>query len=299
LEKQARLFNKSFLTRTVSAILYGGAWIGLSYLGGNFFSVFITSIVFLMAVEYVSLMLAREIDAGRWIMPLCAVVYPIIIWGQPLIASHGMGSPGVTERLFALGAGTVLVFFSRSIIRMPEKNGFEEVTVGIAGTAYIGIAMSHVLLLRSCPGGCDLVWALLGILWMTDSLAYIVGIAIGRHRLAPLLSPKKSIEGAVAGVVGGILGIFLVRYLTLTVTGTGSESLLVSAPYWKLAVLGAGISIVGQVGDLAESMIKRWAGVKDSGHLIPGHGGLLDRMDSLLFAGPVMYYGIRLLEGVS
>jgi phosphatidate cytidylyltransferase len=113
--------------------------------------------------------------------------------------------------------------------------------------------------------------------WFTDSLAFFVGKAIGKHPLAPTISPKKTREGALAGLVGGILaGACIAAFATL--------------PVWQGIVLGMGVSIGSQIGDLAESAMKREAGVKDSGTLLPGHGGVLDRFDSLLFAGATVYY---------
>jgi CDP-diglyceride synthetase len=120
---------------------------------------------------------------------------------------------------------------------------------------------------------------LLGILVFADSFAFFVGHALGRRRLAPRVSPGKSVEGALGGLVGGVVGAFAVRQL-------GLPDL---APL-QTAGLGVAVAAMGIVGDLDESLLKRWAGVKDSGTLFPGHGGMLDRIDSLLFGAPVLYY---------
>jgi phosphatidate cytidylyltransferase len=123
-------------------------------------------------------------------------------------------------------------------------------------------------------------WLMFGLLvnWVGDTGAYYVGRKFGQHKLAPMVSPGKSWEGAAASVVTGV--VFGLIYLPLTIKGT---SLLVSG------LLALAANVAGQVGDLAESAIKRGAGVKDSGTLLPGHGGLLDRVDSTLFALPVLY----------
>jgi phosphatidate cytidylyltransferase len=120
---------------------------------------------------------------------------------------------------------------------------------------------------------------LLGVIMGSDTLAYFVGHAVGRHRLAPALSPGKTVEGAFGGLLGGVLGALVVRHL-----GLGAVSVAAAV---LLGLLTAG---AGMLGDLFESLLKRWAGVKDSGRLFPGHGGALDRLDSLLFGAPVLYY---------
>jgi phosphatidate cytidylyltransferase len=124
----------------------------------------------------------------------------------------------------------------------------------------------------------------MGVLVVSDSAQYYAGRAFGRRPLSPTISPKKTVEGAVGGVVFGTLAmIFGGRYVF-------------ESPAWMLALVGAAISLLGIVGDLFESLLKRSAGVKDSSHLIPGHGGVLDRIDSWLFAAPVYYVFVRYLS---
>src|SRR5262249_18467098 len=123
------------------------------------------------------------------------------------------------------------------------------------------------------------VTLLLAIIMASDTLAYFVGHAWGRRSLAPVVSPSKTVEGAMGGLVGGVLGALAVRSLGLP-----------GLPVLHAAALGVVVAALGIVGDLDESLLKRWAGVKDSGTLFPGHGGMLDRLDSLLFGAPVLYY---------
>jgi phosphatidate cytidylyltransferase len=114
---------------------------------------------------------------------------------------------------------------------------------------------------------------------VADTFAYFFGHAFGRHKLAPRISPGKTVEGGLAALVGGVLAALAVRQLGLP-----------SLPLLDTVLLGLGVTILGTLGDLFESLLKRWAGVKDSGTLFPGHGGALDRLDSLLFGAPVLYY---------
>jgi phosphatidate cytidylyltransferase len=152
---------------------------------------------------------------------------------------------------------------------------------------YVGWLLGHALLLYRLAGGGALILVLVGTTWLGESAAWVVGSTIGRHRLAPTISPHKTVEGAVAQVVASLLG------------GLALGAWLV--PEWSvLRAGGAGLvlGVIGQIGDLAESVIKRSAGVKDTGHLIPGHGGMLDRIDGLLFNAPALYY-YAVLGGVA
>ena len=145
---------------------------------------------------------------------------------------------------------------------------------------YIGWLLGYgILLHHTSPIGDELVVFLVGVTWIGETSAYLVGSAIGRHKLAPVISPKKTVEGAVAQVVASVISAALLGAWLLPQCGTG------------VAVAGGVLlGVVGQVGDLAESVIKRSVGTKDTGGLIPGHGGVLDRIDSLLFNLPAFYY---------
>ena len=134
-------------------------------------------------------------------------------------------------------------------------------------------------------GSVHLLFFALALNWAGDSVAYYVGRSIGRHRLAPVVSPKKSWEGAAASVIGSVL-------LSLLYLG----HFLPALALWKVAIVAAVANVAGQCGDLAESAMKRGAGVKDSGRLLPGHGGMLDRVDSSLFALPVAYVLLVMLH---
>ncbi len=149
----------------------------------------------------------------------------------------------------------------------------------IALAMYLGWLLHYFIVLRALPRG--LWWATFGLLltWTTDSGAYFVGINLGKHKLWPRLSPKKSWEGAVGGWISGILGALLL-----------GEILLPGISWEQWLLLGAVVSFVAPFGDLSVSMLKREIGVKDSGNLIPGHGGMLDRLDSLLFVVPLLFY---------
>ena len=149
---------------------------------------------------------------------------------------------------------------------------------------YAPVLFSFVFLTRSLPGGIYLVWLIFISSWICDTFAYLTGMAFGKHKLTPVLSPKKSVEGAVGGVagsalVGALFGrIFLERVIP-------DPDII-----WITALLSGAGAVVSQIGDLAASGIKRNHGIKDYGKLIPGHGGIMDRFDSVLFTAPIIYY---------
>jgi phosphatidate cytidylyltransferase len=146
------------------------------------------------------------------------------------------------------------------------------------GAIYIGWLLGYAIWLQGRADGPQLVLFLVGVTWAGESAAYLVGSSVGRHRLAPILSPGKTVEGAIAQVIVSIAAALALGFWLLPACGL-------------LGAAGAGVvlGVIGQVGDLAESAIKRSIGTKDTGDLIPGHGGMLDRIDSLLFNAPALY----------
>jgi phosphatidate cytidylyltransferase len=149
----------------------------------------------------------------------------------------------------------------------------------VAGIVYIGWMLSYWSELRNLENGRGLAyWSMLTIM-MSDTCAFFVGRTWGKHRMAPSISPKKTWEGAAGGLLGGIIvSIILGILFTLPFT------------YWQLVIFGFGISVVAQIGDMVESLLKRNTTVKDSGKLLPGHGGILDRIDSFILTGFLVYY---------
>lgn len=159
----------------------------------------------------------------------------------------------------------------------------DQVMLAFFGFFYVTIMLSYIYLTRMLPEGVFTVWLVFICSWVCDTCAYCVGVLFGKHKMAPILSPKKSIEGAIGGLVGaGLLGA-LYGFCIVTFAG-GTISPFI---YGIICVVGAMISMVG---DLAASGIKRDNQVKDYGKLIPGHGGILDRFDSVIFTAPVVYY---------
>jgi len=151
------------------------------------------------------------------------------------------------------------------------------------GMLYVAVLLGHFILLRQLAQGISLIFFVLFITWLADTGGFVFGLSFGRHALAPTLSPKKTIEGLIGGVIFSVLGAIISHFWFVPFFSLG-----------ECAILGVGIALVGALGDLAESAIKRSVSVKDSGTIIPGHGGVLDRVDSLLLTGPVFYYYVIL-----
>lgn len=189
------------------------------------------------------------------------------------------------DRLIPVGIGLLFVCFSLLFlfrIRTIEAAA-REVSFALLAFIYIPFLLMHLVQLRLTPFGIEWLFVIMLIVMTNDSAAYYTGSAFGKHRLYPLVSPKKSVEGAIGGLCGSIGGSLLAKFTffpQLSFTDAIATALVVG--------------VVGQAGDLFESLLKRSFGVKDSGTIIPGHGGVLDRLDSILFAAPVTYYYVLL-----
>ena len=166
----------------------------------------------------------------------------------------------------------------------------EEITIVFFGVFYVAVMLSYLFQVRQMPDGGYLVWLIFLSSWGCDTCAYCVGVLFGKHKLAPVLSPKKSIEGAIGGVAGAAVLGFLYA-LTFQTQMAGIKN-----PQLVCALACAIAAVISQIGDLAASAIKRNHRVKDYGHLIPGHGGVLDRFDSMIFTAPAIYFAVTFLR---
>ena len=171
-------------------------------------------------------------------------------------------------------------FSSQKLSIVPNRIG-----IVFLGIIYVPFLLAHVTLINKLPQGIWWVLLLLATVWVGDTFALLIGSWWGRHKLSPQISPRKTVEGFFACFIGAVLTVFAFKALFLP-TVRGADALFV----------GLGIALFGQLGDLSESMIKRGAKVKDSGSLIPGHGGVLDRLDSFFFAAPFLYYFLKFTE---
>jgi phosphatidate cytidylyltransferase len=191
-----------------------------------------------------------------------------------LVAAADNGFEWWTRALALL----VVLPFLPIILTFRVERGLSDYLWALGAIMYVGFLGSHLVLLRDAPNGRD--WVLLAIFatFATDTAAYFVGRLFGGTKIAPAISPGKTLEGSLGGIAGGIAAVLVLNWALDA--GAGAE----------IVGLAALLPLVAEIGDLAESVIKRSAGVKDASHAIPGHGGFLDRLDSILFTVPLVYY---------
>ncbi|HEV7665781.1 MAG TPA: phosphatidate cytidylyltransferase [Chloroflexota bacterium] len=255
--------------RFVSGAIAVPFLLGVAYLGEPVYGTFIV-----LACAYAAWEIRGMLRTGGYVphdLALfgTAVFLPLDAWLRP--DSWSLAADGV---LFLVVI--VLVSLMTLLLRPSRERALDGWALSLVLALYIGGLMQFYIPLRGLPTSSPGFWvmALLGLSWVCDSSAFFVGRAIGRTKLAPTISPKKSVEGAVAGLAASaVFGLVL--------------GLIGGLPLLLMAGYGLTIAAATIVGDLVESLIKRQTGVKDSGVLIPGHGGLLDRMDSLLFCAPL------------
>lgn len=219
--------------------------------------------------EYGALTAPKETWADRSLALALASLIPV--------AAFTGGLPTLTGSLFL----PVLVLAGRHILAGGSDIGhrLEALLRSLFGIYYVGFGLSHFVLLRGLEDWKPWILSILAVTYLGDGAAYLVGSTLGRTKLSPLLSPKKTVEGALGGLAGSLLALAVCKFLFF--------------PGWALGqVIGVAflLSASAQMGDLLESLVKRSVGAKDSGTWLPGHGGILDRVDSILLSGPVGYY---------
>ncbi len=262
--------------RILSALAGIPLILALVYLGGPYYAFFILLVANLGIREYTALLKSRGYHLPGFIGYAGTTVFMTMLY-LDLFLDVELVLPAVLFIMMSL-AVFLLIYF--------EKTDIRELALILWGIIYLGGFGGYMILLRQLPQGLTYTFLLLVGVWSNDSFAYFAGIKWGKRRLAPEISPKKSVEGACAGIAGTILLALLVAIFFPGWIGLAPG---------KAVLLGLGISVFAQLGDLLESAMKRYFEVKDTGQLIPGHGGVLDRFDSLLFTAPMVYYFFTLL----
>ncbi len=213
------------------------------------------------------------------------LLYLGLLWTLALVLSpHYRNS----DLLPMVVTAAILVSLICLLFRPSKKKGFHQWAWTIVGALYVGWMLSYWLNLRGLEDGRNWVYLAMLTTFANDTSAYFIGRARGRHRLAPEISPAKTWEGALGGLSAAVVAaVVIAMVLKLISTGLGGPFVF---RYWQIIVLGFLVGIFAQLGDLVESLLKRQMGVKESGNLLPGHGGVLDRFDSLIFVGAMVYY---------
>ncbi|MFZ6026928.1 MAG: phosphatidate cytidylyltransferase [Chloroflexota bacterium] len=246
-------------------------------MGGWLFTLFALAVVVMAAREYVNLFEPLGFKASAWIVLPGVVV---------LVGSRYIG--GFSNAPLALSL-IVLATMAYHLVAYERgrENAATDFAISISGIVYIGWLGAYFVSLRALPDGMWWLFLVLPCIWLADSAAYFVGIRFGRHKLAPRLSPKKTWEGYFGGVIGGTLSGMLIGLIIGWLAPPWTV-----IDFWSGGVIGFLMGVLPTLGDLGESMIKRQVNVKDSGDIIPGHGGFFDRIDSWLWAGVIAYYAI-------
>ena len=187
-----------------------------------------------------------------------------------------------------IGVLTVLLL-AVYVLAFPKFNS-EQITMVFFGFFYVALTISYIYRLRISDAGAYSVWLIFISSWGADTMAYLTGILIGKHKIAPVLSPKKTVEGCIGGVVGATL-IGLIYSLIFK----DDLSKVYDNPVLLFTIVSAVASVVSMIGDMAASAIKRNKDIKDYGSLIPGHGGILDRFDSVIFVAPIIYFLLKFI----
>lgn len=233
--------------------------------------------------EYLSLCEGYGLRCPRW-LPLtgCTLLFAVSFW-MPAFLLAAM----LLSALAFLGICTLL---------SPLNRVLGDATSAFFGLAYVVFPLVLAPMITTQENGTSQLLFLLVVVWAGDIVALYVGRSIGRHPMAPVLSPKKTWEGAAGSMVGSIAaGLGLVE-LGAHLYRHGIALVLYAQPWWYWVLMAVLLNVAAQLGDLLESAIKRGAGVKDSGSLLPGHGGVLDRIDALLLALPVLWYALLLRQ---
>jgi phosphatidate cytidylyltransferase len=266
------------MKRILTALVLIPLVIALVFLGPDWLvTVAVGTVALLAAWEYLGIAQAAGSKPPRIpVLVAIAILFAVsLLWPDKLVATLGALS---------------LVLLVYDAFAVPVAEALQAAANSVFCLIYAGFTLIALPMLRSSEDGKSLVTFLLCAVWAGDIIAMYMGRALGRHKLAPKLSPNKTWEGAAGSLVGSVLVTVGLIYLAAQLAKR--DILILAFPgalgHWLL--LAVIVNLAAQVGDLAESALKRSAGVKDSGTLLPGHGGVLDRIDALLLAAPVLWY---------
>ena len=263
-------------TRVITSLIGLVILIALIALGNLLvFWLLVSSVIVVGLWEFYRLAAARE-------LPVYQLPGVLLGWLLSLAPLFAASLPGIlTEFTFTLIVLALLLY--ALLTKRPLAESLPALALTLFGVFYVSWLLSHLVLLRGLSNGKELVFYVLLVVWAGDTGAYYAGSHLGKHPLAPAISPKKTVEGAVGGLLASVLVSCIAKWTFLPLLD-----------YHDCAILGILLAIISQLGDLCESMLKRAVNVKDSGAILPGHGGMLDRLDGVMFAAPVLYYYVIL-----
>ncbi|HWY19928.1 MAG TPA: phosphatidate cytidylyltransferase [Candidatus Acidoferrum sp.] len=259
--------------------------------------------VFAAAVALVTVQEFLKLTESYGVQPLRLPTYIFVGLLFLLLAVTTAETPQVSALKFVLGAGFAsaiapFLFLTITMRRSQMAGAYPAAAASAFAFVYIALPMAMLVQLRQQWAGAFWLLYLLLVVWAGDIFAYFVGRSVGRHLMAPRISPKKTWEGAAASLAASlVVGTLLFTYalqISSFLLRIGliqrRDGLFEKQELWPIILLTVVLNVAAQLGDLVESLIKRGAGVKDSGNILPGHGGMLDRIDALLFAAPVLWF---------
>lgn len=257
--------------RIITGVVAAALFIPFVIYGGAPFALVVCALAIVGFYEILK-MKGISIVSVPGLLGLLALLILVIpeTWSTEVVQFLGYDS----KLMIVYGIAALLLIY---IVLVKNKMTFDEIGFILLGVFYVGLGFHYFIETRFI--GLEFVVYVLLVVWTTDSGAYFVGRKLGKNKLWPEISPKKTIEGFVGGIVIAVLFAILMQMIYPFATS-----------YLQLIVVTILVSIVGQMGDLVESAVKRHYGVKDSGTILPGHGGILDRFDSLLFAVPLLHF---------
>jgi phosphatidate cytidylyltransferase len=263
------------LKRTITSIVLLIVGFPVLIFGGFPYFLFVGFLIVAAAWEYVDLFQAMKMRPSRW----------LVVGGVTVIITARFYFPEFAIPVLTFAIMALMAFHLIDYERGRDCAALD-FGASIGGLVYLGWVGAYLFDLRLVENGGWWVMLVLPCVWIADSGAYLIGVAYGRHKMSPRLSPKKSWEGYAAGAFSGLLGGGFLAY-AYSVWGP------LNLPVWLGALFGLVIGLLTPLGDLGESMLKREAGMKDSGNIFPGHGGAFDRIDSWLWAAVLGFYFIQ------
>ncbi|MBQ3199118.1 MAG: phosphatidate cytidylyltransferase [Firmicutes bacterium] len=260
-----------FQERLISSVVIVALIFGSMYIGGWVWTGLVMLLILGAQKEYADMM---KVKGYKVPLPLLQILAVLMVG----IQSYNIG---IISEL-----AIVLSFVAMVTWLISTQDDFANYAYGLVGYMMLAWSLSFLVCLENIYEGWWITLLAFLVVWTTDAGAYCIGMLIGKHKMAPVISPKKSWEGAIGGTLCCLLAVNVYNDLFL------------QYPWWFMTVLALVCSVLGQIGDLLESWLKRWVGVKDSGDLIPGHGGLMDRFDSMVLVAPLLYYLLVLYHSV-
>lgn len=238
------------------------------------FLLLITVVAGLGLFEFYHMLSVKGFPCWKWLGSAAGMLLPLAFY-----------CGGLANQV-AVAAIIILLFIVGLFARQEPASSIQSIAFTFLGIFYVGWLLGYVVSLRLLMDGTGAVFLVFGVVWLGDAAALVGGTLMGHHKLAPSISPRKTVEGAVGGVIGSLGGAIL-----------GGPFLLEGFTFAQYLFMGLLLAVFGQVGDLSESLVKRASGIKDSGMVIPGHGGILDKIDGILFGAPIFYYFVLYVFG--